>query len=102
MADGVALDQGNYRRTLETSGHRVRWGTSARIGQSLPCTAAAVQDQPSGAAAAVRPQNWLLRHARRIETTKERKVGRERRKSRLLSILLLALTSFIIWGVTEL
>jgi hypothetical protein len=29
-------------------------------------------------------------------------VRRERRKSRLLSVLLLALTSLIIWGVTEL
>jgi hypothetical protein len=29
-------------------------------------------------------------------------VARERRKSRLPSILLLALTSLIIWGVTEL
>ena len=32
MADGVALDQCNYRRTLETSGHRDRGGASARIG----------------------------------------------------------------------
>jgi hypothetical protein len=29
-------------------------------------------------------------------------VGCERRKGRLLSVLLLALTSLIIWGVTEL
>jgi len=29
-------------------------------------------------------------------------MGRERHKSRLLSVLLLALTSLIIWGVTEL
>jgi hypothetical protein len=29
-------------------------------------------------------------------------VGRERRKGCLLSVLLLALTSLIIWGVTEL
>jgi len=74
------------------------------------------------------PQNWLLRHAAAHQclldscgnsngmrdrwptrpgalaskTNRERKVARERRKSRLLSILLLALTSLIIWGVTEL
>jgi hypothetical protein len=39
MADGVACDRRNYPRTLETSGHLVRRGTSARIGLGEPARA---------------------------------------------------------------
>ena len=46
--------------------------------------------------------NWVLRQRAPHQTYRDRKVARERHKSRLLSILLLAVTSFIIWGVTEL